>query len=88
MSAQTGDGQVHKNKLFNPNGDDSLENRTIIKGDTTGLFNLNATKYSWAKSMYQLMIGNFWVPEKVMGLQDDARMFQETLNDDEKRAYK
>lgn len=34
------------------------------------------------------MIGNFWVPEKVSGLKDDARDFQVTLNADEQRAYK
>ncbi|HRI36418.1 MAG TPA: ribonucleotide-diphosphate reductase subunit beta [bacterium] len=74
--------------LFNPAGNDDVSVRTIIKGTTTGLFNLNAVKYPWAKSMYQVMIGNFWVPEKVSGLKDDARMFHQDLSEDEKRAYK
>lgn len=56
------------NKIFNPKGDDTKQGRTIIKGSTTGLFNLNTTKYSWAKSLYQVMTGNFWLPEKVKGL--------------------
>jgi len=60
--------QVQANKIFNPQGNDSIQERTIIKGNTTGLFQLNLTKYNWAKSMYQVMIGNFWVPEKVKGL--------------------
>ena len=34
------------------------------------------------------MIGNFWVPEKVSGLKDDARMFHSELSLDEQRAYK
>jgi ribonucleoside-diphosphate reductase beta chain len=75
-------------KLFNPEGNDDVTARTIIKGTTTGLFNLNAVKYPWAKSMYQVMIGNFWVPEKVSGLKDDARMFHQDLSADEMRAYK
>ncbi len=74
--------------LFNPGGNDAVEKRTIIKGSATGLFNLNATKYPWAKSLYQVMVGNFWVPEKVSGLKDDARMFHTDLSDDEQRAYK
>lgn len=78
---------MKKNLIFNAAGDDSLENRTIIKGNTTGLFNLNAVKYPWAKSMYQLMIGNFWVPEKVSGLPDDGKMYK-TLDPAEKRAYR
>ncbi len=79
---------LHANPLFNPKGDDSTEHRSIIKGSTTGLFNLNATKYPWAKSLYQVMIGNFWVPEKVSGLKDDARMFHGELSSEEQRAYK
>ncbi len=74
--------------MFNPNGNDEIEVRTIIKGATTGLFNLNTTKYPWAKSLYQVMVGNFWLPEKVSGLKDDARMFQSDLSAEEQRAYK
>lgn len=80
--------KIHRNALFNPAGKDDVTDRTIIKGATTGLFNLNATKYPWAKSLYQVMIGNFWVPEKISGLKDDARMFHTDLNEDEQRAYK
>ncbi len=79
---------IQKNPLFNPAGKDDVADRTIIKGATTGLFNLNATKYPWAKSLYQVMIGNFWVPEKVSGLKDDARMFHADLTEEEQRAYK
>jgi ribonucleoside-diphosphate reductase beta chain len=79
---------INRNPLFNPEGNDAVEARTIIKGSTTGLFNLNATKYSWAKSLYQVMVGNFWVPEKVSGLKDDARAFHSELSPEEQRAYK
>lgn len=79
--------QVEASSLFNPDGDDNVQNRTIIKGNTTGLFNLNAVKYNWAKSLYQVMVGNFWLPEKVKGLGDDAVQFK-TLSPDEQRAYK
>ena len=78
---------MKKRLLFNPKGDDSIANRTIIKGDTTGLFNLNDVKYQWAKPMYQVMVGNFWVPEKVSGLGDDAIMYK-NLSPAEQRAYK
>lgn len=72
--------------LFNPSGDDQQQNRKMVGGNATGLFNLNDVKYPWAKQMYQVMVGNFWVPEKVKGLGDDAIMYKK-LNDDEKRAY-
>lgn len=80
--------EIKRNLIFNPEGDDSVGVRTIIKGATTGLFNLNATKYPWAKSLYQVMIGNFWVPEKISGLKDDARMFHTDLTPEEQTAYK
>ncbi len=79
---------MKKKLIFNPAGDDTVANRTIIKGNITGLFNLNDVKYNWAKSMYQVMIGNFWVPEKVSGLGDDAIMFKNSLTPAEQRAYK
>ena len=78
---------MQKNLIFNDLGDDSVSKRTIIKGSTTGLFNLNAVKYPWARSMYQVMIGNFWVPEKVGGLSEDATTYQ-NLSPAEQRAYK
>lgn len=78
---------MKKNLIFNAVGDDAVAIRTIIKGSTTGLFNLNAVKYPWARSMYPVMIGNFWVPEKVGGLSDDATMYQ-NLSPAEQHAYK
>ena len=80
--------KMKMNLIFNPDGNDDINARKIIKGQTTGLFNLNAVKYPWAKSLYQVMIGNFWVPEKVSGLKDDARMFHADLSPEEQRAYK
>lgn len=80
--------ELKPNPIFNPKGNDDVSSRTIIKWDSTGLFQLNATKYSWAKSLYQVMVGNFWLPEKVSGLWDDATQFNSALTEDERRAYK
>lgn len=80
--------EMKASPIFNPKGDDALSTRTIIRGNTTGLFNLNSVKYPWAKSLYQVMIGNFWVPEKVSGLKDDARTFATDLSPEEQHAYK
>ncbi|MDD3645786.1 MAG: ribonucleotide-diphosphate reductase subunit beta [Candidatus Gracilibacteria bacterium] len=80
--------EMQANLIFNPKGDDDVAKRTIINGNSTGLFQLNAVKYNWAKSLYQVMIGNFWVPEKVKGLGDDAVCFHNELSEEERRAYK
>lgn len=76
---------IGKKKLFNPQGSDNKNDRKIIGGDTTNLFNLNNVKYRWAKEMYRVMMGNFWVPEKV-DLSKDIGDYQD-LTDEEVRAF-
>lgn len=78
---------MQKKTIFNPHGNDAPHLRTIIKGNVTGLFNLNAVKYKWAKSLYPLMVGNFWIPEKIGGLGDDAIMYK-SLTPEERQAFK
>ncbi len=79
--------EMKANLIFNPEGNDDVASRTIIKGNSTGLFQLNATKYNWAKNLYQVMVGNFWLPEKVSGLWEDAVQLK-NLSEEEQRAYK
>jgi ribonucleoside-diphosphate reductase beta chain len=61
---------IQRKKIFNPDGDDSVLTRRIIKGNTTNLFNLNETRYTWTKPLYRVMLANFWIPEKVDLSQD------------------
>lgn len=75
--------QMFEKLVFNPNGNDRLENRTIIKGNVTNTFNLNETKYNWAKKLYREMLGNFWIPEKV-DLTNDKLDYKNKLNKTEK----
>ena len=77
--------KMQRKILFNINGDDSLINRKMIRGNVTNLFNLNNVKYQWANKLYRLMMENFWIPEKV-SLFDDKRAYNE-LTPDEQRAY-
>lgn len=79
---------INQNPIFNPSWNDDVWVRTIIKWNTTWLFQLNATKYSWAKSLYQVMVWNFWLPEKVSWLWEDAIQFKTVLTEHERRAYK
>ncbi len=77
---------VEKKQLFNPQGDDKIQQRTIIHGNSTNLFNLNEVKYGWAKNLYRVMMGNFWVPEKV-DLTKDIKDYRQ-LTKDETTAFK
>ena len=47
--------------IFNPTGDDSIENRSIWFGNTTNLMQLNDVRYTWAVGLYQQMRENFWI---------------------------
>lgn len=76
---------MDRKKLFNPKGIDTLNERKIIKGDTTNLFNLNNVKYQWANQLYRTMMGNFWIPEKIDLTQD--RTDYNNLTIYEKEAY-
>jgi len=82
------DNKLKANLIFNPKWNDNISDRSIIKWSSTGLFQLNTTKYNWAKSLYQVMVWNFWIPEKVWGLSEDAIQYKSELSDGEKRAYK
>ena len=76
---------MHINPVFNPNGDDSTENRSIWFGNTTNLMQLNDVRYQWAVSLYQQMRENFWVPQKLDITQDVTDYTNLTL--EERRAY-
>jgi ribonucleoside-diphosphate reductase beta chain len=76
---------LKKKLLFNPEGDDSIDNRKIVEGNSTNLFNLNNVKYTWANRLYRAMMENFWIPEKV-DLTSDVNHYTK-LTDPERRAY-
>ena len=85
--SKDGENLIGQVLLFNPEWDDDVSKRKIIKWSTTKIFQLNSTKYSWAKNLYQVMIWNFWVPEKVKWLGEDATQYKSQLTEAEKRAY-
>lgn len=72
-------------RLFNPAGDDSLETRRIIGGNSTNIFNLNNVRYQWANRMYRNMMANFWIPEKT-DLSSDLEPYKH-LTVEERQAY-
>lgn len=71
--------------IFNPDGSDNVNDRKVIQGNVTNLFNLNNVKYTWANKLYRVMMENFWIPEKI-SLAEDQRQYEE-LSDGEIKAY-
>lgn len=78
--------KIVRKKIFNPEGDDSLESRQLVGGNSTNLMQLNSVRYRWAISIYRRMLANFWIPEKV-DMTTDFLSFPK-LNPAEQAAYK
>jgi ribonucleoside-diphosphate reductase beta chain len=73
------------NPIFNPDGNDDTQHRTIWFGETTNLMQLNDVRYSWAVGLYKQMRQNFWIPEK-LDLTADVTDYT-NLTNDERRAF-
>ncbi len=71
--------------IFNPAGDDAIENRSIWFGNTTNLMQLNDVRYTWAVGLYQQMRENFWIPQRLDITQDVTEYGH--LADEERSAY-
>ncbi|VEP14033.1 Ribonucleoside-diphosphate reductase subunit beta (fragment) [Hyella patelloides LEGE 07179] len=76
---------MRPNPIFNPSGDDTIENRSIWFGNTTNLMQLNDVRYSWAIGLYQQMRENFWIPQKLDLTQDVTDYWN--LTAEERHAY-
>lgn len=77
---------LQQKKIFNENGDDSLEFRQLIGGNPTGIANLNQVKYKWASPLWKIMLNNFWIPEKISLVEDKVTI--KNLTPDELDAFK
>lgn len=73
-----------KTKVFNEDGNDEYENQLLIGGNPTGIANMNTVRHQWGVSIYNTMLGNFWIPQSV-DMTDDKRT-KDLLTEDEKRA--
>lgn len=69
--------------LFDETGDDSPENQQLINGNSVGISNLNENKYKWTNSLYRIMTGNTWFPEKVSMADDKVSINELTPDEDE-----
>lgn len=58
--------------IFNENGSDLFEDQMLIGGKPTGIANMNTVRHQWGVSIYNTMLGNFWIPQSV-DMTDDKR---------------
>ena len=51
--------KIRINPIFNPQGKDDIQDRSIWFGNTTNLMNLNNVRYDWAIGLWRQMRENF-----------------------------
>jgi ribonucleoside-diphosphate reductase beta chain len=77
--------QMPVTPIFNPDGDDSTETRTMWFGNVTNLMQLNDVRYTWAVGLYKQMRENFWIPERLDITQDVTDYWN--LTEEERYAF-
>ena len=72
--------------IFNEGGSDKYEDQLLIGGNPTGIANMNTVRHQWGVSIYNTMLGNFWIPQSV-DMTDDKRTKNLLTKDELKATY-
>ncbi|MBU1658203.1 ribonucleotide-diphosphate reductase subunit beta [bacterium] len=76
---------MNRKKIYNPDSNESANDRKIFGGNPTGIFELNNIKYQWAYNLWEMMLNNTWFPKEV-DMTRDVNDYK-NLTDTEKKAY-
>ncbi|TKI70870.1 ribonucleotide-diphosphate reductase subunit beta [Sulfurimonas crateris] len=76
---------MNRKKIYNPESNESANDRRIFGGNPTGIFELNDIKYQWAYNLWEMMLNNTWFPKEVDMTRDVSDYKQ--ITDVEKAAY-
>ncbi len=80
------DKVAKRKKIYNPESNESVNDRKIFNGNPTSMFDLNKIKYQWAYNLWKVMLANTWFPEEV-GMAQDKRDYASGLTEQEKLGY-
>ncbi len=75
-----------RKKIYNPDSNETVNQRQIFGGNPTSIFELNKIKYQWAYNLWKVMLANTWFPEEV-NMTADKRDYNGGLTPMEKLAY-
>lgn len=76
---------MNRKKIYNPESNESANERKIFGGNPTGIFELNDIKYQWAYNLWEVMLNNTWFPKEV-DMTKDVSDYKH-LTDIEKASY-
>lgn len=77
---------INRKKIYNPNSQESVNDRKIFGGNPTSIFELNKIKYQWAYNLWKVMLANTWFPEEI-NMTLDKRDYANDLTPEEKIGY-
>lgn len=76
---------MDRKEIYNPDSQESLNDRRIFGGDSDGMINFTRMKYQWALNLWDTMEANTWFPKEVQ-MTGDAKDYK-FLTAPEKRMY-
>jgi len=77
--------EINKKIIYNPQSNESLNNRQVFGGNPDGMLNFTKAKYDWALKLWDTMEANTWFPKEVQ-MTGDAKDYK-NLTPAEKRMY-
>ena len=79
------DGRFKKKVIYNPESQETINERRIFGGNPDGMLNFTKVKYQWALNLWDTMEANTWFPKEVQ-MTGDAKDYK-FLAPAEKRMY-
>lgn len=77
---------MNRKRIYNPESNESVNDRKIFGGNPTSMFELNKIKYQWAYQLWKTMLANTWFPEEV-NMNQDKKDYNHKLTVEEKTGY-
>ena len=77
--------EINKKTIYNPQSDESINDRKVFGGNPDGMLNFTKAKYNWALNLWDTMEANTWFPKEVQ-MTGDAKDYK-ALTTPEKRMY-
>jgi len=77
--------EIRKKTIYNPQSDESINDRKVFGGNPDGMLNFTKAKYNWALNLWDTMEANTWFPKEVQ-MTGDAKDYK-ALTAPEKRMY-
>ena len=78
-------GNIKTKLIYNPDSQESLNDRRTFGGNPDGMLNFTKPKYKWATNLWDTMEANTWFPKEVQ-MTADAKDYK-YLTPSEKRMY-